>query len=161
MFSFVHRFKDRETAQLLVDSLESYRRMYEHYGADSLRAFVRGAASSYMEATAHSGGGYTITFRFDNELSDFEFTAALDPQNAPGGPMDLQVQAHGLGPYFGFLASVKLAGRRLLLTTSGQSATRRAKAISRILLHELDAIAYDQVLNPMASDVQSARPPAR
>jgi hypothetical protein len=60
-----------------------------------------------MEATAHSGGGYTIIFRFDYELSDFEFTAALDPQNAPGGPMGLQVQAHGLGPYFGFLASVK------------------------------------------------------
>jgi hypothetical protein len=46
MFNFVHRLKDRETAQLLVDSLESYRRMYEHYRADSLRAFVRGAASS-------------------------------------------------------------------------------------------------------------------
>jgi hypothetical protein len=27
MFSFVHRFKDRETAQLLADSLESYRRV--------------------------------------------------------------------------------------------------------------------------------------
>jgi hypothetical protein len=97
-----------------------------------------------MEATAHSGSGYITTFRFDNELSDFEFTAALDPQYAPAGPMGLQVQAHGLGPYFGFLASVKLAGHRLLLTTSGQSGTRRAKAISRILLHELDAIGYDQ-----------------
>jgi hypothetical protein len=30
MFSFVYRIKDRETAELLVDSLESYRRMYEH-----------------------------------------------------------------------------------------------------------------------------------
>ena len=144
MFSFVHRIKDRETAELLVDSLESYRRMYEHCGPDSLRAFLRGAASSYMEATAHSGGGYTTTFRFDNELSDFEFTAALDPQYAPGGPMGLQVQAHGLGPYLGFLASVRLAGRKLLFAASGQSATRRAKAISRILLNELDAIGYEQ-----------------
>jgi hypothetical protein len=28
MFSFVHRIKDRETAELLVDCLESYRRLY-------------------------------------------------------------------------------------------------------------------------------------
>ena len=35
------------------------------------------------------------------------------------------------------------------------------KAISKILLNEFDAIAYDQVPNPMASEVQSARPPAR
>jgi hypothetical protein len=159
MFSFVYRIKDRETAELLVDSLESYRRMY---GADSLRAFVRGAASSYMEATAHSGGGYTTTFRFDNKLSDFEFAAALDPRYAPGGPMGSQLQAQGLGPYLGFLASVRLAGRKLLLTTSGQSATRRAKAISRILLNELDAIGYDPETPILkACEVQSARPPAR
>ena len=148
MFSFVHRIKDRETAELLVDSLESYRRMYEHYGADSLRTFLRGAASSYVEASPQSGGGYTTTFQFDNELSDFEFVAALDPRYAPGGAKGLQVQAQGLGPYRGFLASVRLAGRRLLITTSGQSATRRAKAISRILLNELDAIGYDQRPNP-------------
>jgi hypothetical protein len=56
MFSFVNRIKDRETAELLVDSLESYRRLYEYNGADSLRLFLRGAASSYVEATLHSGG---------------------------------------------------------------------------------------------------------
>jgi hypothetical protein len=159
MFSFVNRIKDRETAELLVDSLESYRRLYEYNGADSLRLFLRGAASSYMEATAHSGV-YTPVFQFDNELSDFEFTAVLDPQYALG-PKGLQVQAQGLGPYLGFLASVSLSGRKLLFTRSGQSATFRAKAISGILLNEFGAIAYDQVPNPMASEVQSARPPAR
>jgi hypothetical protein len=35
-----------------------------------------------------------------------------------------------------------------------------AKAISKILLNEFNAIAYDQVPNPMASEVESARPPA-
>ena len=159
MFSFVHRIKDGETAELLVDSLGSYRRLYECNGADYLRLFLREAASSYMEATAHSGG-YTPVFQFDNELSDFEFTAVLDPQYALG-PKGLQVQAQGLGPYLGFLASVSLSGRKLLFTRSGPSATFRAKAISKILLKEFDAIAYDQVHNPMASEVQSARPPAR
>jgi hypothetical protein len=66
-----------------------------------------------------------------------------------------------MGPYLGFLASVSLFGRTLLFAGSVQSATFRAKAISRILLNEFDAIAYDQVPNPMASEVQSARPPAR
>jgi hypothetical protein len=147
MLSFVHRIKDRQTAELLVDSLESYRRMYDNFGADSLRKFLRGAASSYVEASPHSGG-YTTTFQFDNELSDFEFTAALDPRYTPDGPKGLQVQAQGLGPYLGFLASVSLAGCRLLFTASGESATRRAKAISRILLDELEAIGYDQRPNP-------------
>jgi hypothetical protein len=53
-----------------------------------------------------------------------------------------------------------LSGRKLLFVRSGQSATFRAKAIGRILLNEFDAIAYDQVPNPVASEVQSARPPA-
>jgi len=159
MFSFVHRIKDREIAELLVDSLESYRRLYECNGADSLRLFLRESASSYMEATAHSGGCPSV-FQFDNELSDFEFTAVLDPRYVLG-PKGLQVQAQGLGPYLGFLASVSLSGRKPLFTRSGPSATFRAKAISRILLNEFDAIAYDQVPNPMASEVQSARPPAR
>ena len=39
MFSFLHRIKGRETAELLVDSLASYRRLYEYEGADSLRTF--------------------------------------------------------------------------------------------------------------------------
>ena len=159
MFSFVHRIKDRETAELLVDSLESYRRLYEHNGADALRLFLREAASSYLEATAHSGG-YTPVFQFDNELSDFEFTAVLDPQYVLG-PKGLQVQAQGLGPYLGFLASVSLSGRKLLFVRSGRSATFRAKAISRILLNEFDAIAYDHVPNPMPAEVQSASLPAR
>jgi hypothetical protein len=144
MFSFVHRIKDRETAELLVDSLESYRRLYEYNGADSLRLFLREAASSYLEATSQSGGRHTPVFQFDNELSDFEFTAVLDPQYVLG-PKGLQVQAQGLGPYLGFLASVSLSGRKLLFSGSGRSATFRAKAISRILLNEFDAIAYDQV----------------
>jgi hypothetical protein len=160
MFSFVHRIKDRETAELLVDSLESYRRLFGCNGADSLRLFLRAAASSYMEATANSGGRNTPVFRFDNELSDFEFTAVLDSRYVLG-PKGLQVQAQGLGPYLGFLASVSLSGRKLLFAGNGQSATFRAKAISKILLNEFDAIAYDQVPNPMASEVQSARPPAR
>jgi hypothetical protein len=42
MFRFVHRIKDKKTAELLVDSLVSYRRLYE-VGADSLRTFLRGA----------------------------------------------------------------------------------------------------------------------
>jgi hypothetical protein len=159
MFSFLHRIKDRETAELLVDSLASYRRLYECEGADSLRTFLKGTTSSYVESP-HSDGGYTPVFRFDNELSDFEFTAVLDPRYVLG-PKGLQVQAQGMGPYLGFLASVSLFGRKLLFAGSVQSATFRAKAISRILLNEFDAIAYDQVPNPMASDVQLARPPAR
>jgi hypothetical protein len=99
-----------------------------------------------MKATAHSGG-YTHVFQFDNELSDFDFTAVLDPQYALG-PKGLQVQAQGLAPYLGFLASVSLSGRELLFTGSGRSATFRAKAISRILLIEFGAIAYDQAPNP-------------
>jgi hypothetical protein len=159
MFSFVHRIKDREIADLLVDSLESYRRLYEYEGADSLRTFLREATSSYVEANPHSGGGYTTTFQFDNELSDFEFTAVLDPHYVVS-PRGLQIQAQGLGPYLGFLASVSLSGRKLLFVRSGQSATFRAKAISRILLNEFDAIAYNQEPDPMVSEVQSARPPA-
>jgi hypothetical protein len=161
MFSFVYRIKDRETAVLLVDSLESYRRLYEYKGADSLiRTFLRGATSSYVEATPYSGGGYTPTFQFDNELSDFEFAAVLDPQHVVG-PKGLQVQAQGLGSYLGFLASVSLSGRKLLFTGTGHSATFRAKAISRVLLKEFGAIAYDQVPNPKASEVQSASSHAR
>ena len=152
MFSFVHRIKDRETAELLVDSLESYRRLFECNGADSLRLFLRAAASSYMEATANSGGRSTPVFRFDNELSDFEFTAVLDPRYVLG-PKGLQVQAQGLGPYLGFLASVSLSGRKLLFIDSVQSATFRAKAISGILLNEFNAIAYDRVPDPMTSEV--------
>jgi len=151
MFGFVHRIKDRETAELLVDSLESYRRLYEYNGAHSLRQFLRSTASFYVEATAHSGG-YTPVFQFDNELSDFEFTAVLDPQYVLG-PKGLQVQAQGLGPYLGFLASVSLSGRKLLFTRSGQSGTFRAKAISRILLSEFNAIEYDWVPDPIASVV--------
>jgi hypothetical protein len=152
MFSFVHRIKDRQIAELLVDSLASYRRMYEYEGADSLRTFLTGATSSYVEDTSHSDGGYTSVFQFDNELSDFEFTAALDPQYVLG-PKGLQVQAQGLGPYLGFLASVSLSGRKLLFIDSVQSATFRAKAISRILLNEFNAIAYDRVPDPMTSEV--------
>jgi hypothetical protein len=103
---------------------------------------------------------YTPVFRFDNELSAFEFTAVLDPRYVLG-PKGLQVQAQGLGPYPGFLASVSLSDRKLLFTGIVQSATFRAKALSRILLNEFDAIAYDQVPNPMTSEVQSARPPTR
>jgi hypothetical protein len=73
----------------------------------------------------------------------------------------LQVQAQGLGPYRGFLASVSLSGRKLLFTGTGHSATFRAKAISRVLLKEFGAIAYDQVPNPKASEVQSASSHAR
>jgi hypothetical protein len=149
MFSFVHRFKDRETAELLVDSLVSYQRLYE-VGADSLRTFLRGATSSFAEATTNLDAGYTTTFQFDNELSNFRFTAALDPQYVLG-PKGLQVQAQGLGPYLGFLASVSLHGRKLLFTGSGQSATFRAKAISTILLKEFNAIAYDQTPDSIAS----------
>jgi hypothetical protein len=155
MFSFVHRIKDRETAELLVDSLESYRRLYEYKGPHSLKTFLRGTAFSYREATAPSAG-YTTTFQFDNELSDFEFTAALDPRYVLGSK-GLQVQAQGLGPYLGLLASVSLTGRRLLFTVSSPSATFRAKAISRILLNEFGAIAYDQVPSSGGSEVQSAR----
>jgi hypothetical protein len=157
MFSFLHRIKDRETAELLVDSLASYRRLYEYEGADSLRTFLKGATSSYVEAAPD---GYTPVFRFDNELADFEFAAVLDPRYVLG-PKGLQVQAQGLGPYLGFLASVSLSGRKLLFTGIVQSATFRAKALSRILLNEFDAIAYDQVPNPITSEVQSARPPTR
>jgi hypothetical protein len=155
MFSFVHRIKDRETAELLVDSLESYRRTYECNGAESLRMFLREAAPIYVELAPHSSGGIA-TFQFDNELSDFEFTAVFDPRYALG-KKGLQVQAQGLGPYLGLLASVSLTGRRLLFTVSGPSATFRAKAISRILLSEFNAIAYDQVPSSEASEVQSAR----
>jgi hypothetical protein len=159
MFSFVTRIKDRETAELLVDCLESYRRLYEYKGADSLRTFLRGATSSYRESTPHSGDGSTTTFQFDNELSDFAFTGALDPRYAPGGPKGLQVQAEGLGPYLGFLASVNLIGRRtLLFVRSGQSATRRAKMLTKILLNELDAVEYDQGSNRKASEAQLASP---
>ena len=160
MFSFAHRIKDRKTAELLVDSLESYRRLYECNGAESLKLFLRGAASSYVEVTAHSGVGYTSVFRFENELSDFEFTAVLDPQHVLG-PKGLQVQAAGLGPYLGFLASISLSGRNLLFTDSGQSATFRAKAISRILLNEFNATAYDQMRIFKASEVLSANLSAR
>jgi hypothetical protein len=118
--------------------------MYEHKGADYLKTFLRGSASSYKEA-ATLGGGYTTTFQFDNELSDFEFTADLDPRQTPLGPKGLQVQAAGLGPYLGLLASVNLAGYRgLLYAGSGKSATARARNIGKILLNELDAIEYDQ-----------------
>jgi hypothetical protein len=96
MFSFVYRIKDRETAVLLVDSLESYRRLYAYKGADSLRTFLRGATSSYVEATPYSGGGYTPTFQFDNELSDFEFAAVLDPQC--NGPRRIRCHVPGLRP---------------------------------------------------------------
>ena len=84
----------------------------------------------------------------------------LDPQHVLG-PKGLQVQVEGWGPYLGFLASMSLSGRKLLFTDNGHSATFRAKEMSRILLNEFDAIVYDQVPNPMASEVQSARPPAR
>ena len=147
MFSFLHRIKDRETAELLVDSLVSYRRLYEYEGADSLRTFLRGATSSYVEAAPD---GYTPVFRFDNELADFEFAAVLDPRYVIGRK-GLQVQAQGLGPYLGFLASVSLSGRKLLSTGSARSATFRAKAISRILLNEFDAFAYDRIPDPIAS----------
>jgi hypothetical protein len=63
MFSFLHRIKDRETAELLVDSLTSYRRLYECEGADSLRTFLKGTTSSYVESP-YSDGGYTPVFRF-------------------------------------------------------------------------------------------------
>ena len=96
MFGFVHRIKDRETAELLVDSLESYRRLYEYNGAHSLRQFLRSTASFYVEATAHSGG-YTPVFQFDNELSDFEFTAVLDPQYVLG-PKGIAGPSTGFGP---------------------------------------------------------------
>jgi hypothetical protein len=96
---------------------------------------------SFAEATINSDAGYITTFQFDNELSDFGFTAALDPQYVLG-PKGLQVQARGLGPYLGFLASVSLNGRKLLFTGSGKSATFRTKAISTILLKEFNAIAY-------------------
>jgi len=108
MFSFVHRIKDQKTAELLADSLESYRRLYECNGAASLRLFLRDAVSSYVEVTAHSGVGYTSVFQFDNELFDFEFTAVLDPQDVLG-PKGLQVQVRGLGPHLGFLASMSLS----------------------------------------------------
>jgi hypothetical protein len=138
---FIYGIKDREIAKLLVSSFESYRGMYEYNGADSLRRFLRGAASSYMEATPHSDGGYTTTFQFDNELSDFEFTAVLDPGYALGGPKGL-VQAEGVGPYLGFLASVNLiGGRKWLFVRSGRSATDRAKALCKILLNELEMTA--------------------
>jgi hypothetical protein len=150
MFSILHRIKDRETAEFLVDSLESYRRLYEYNGADSLRTLLRGATSSYVEAALHSDSGYTPTFHFDNELSDFEFAPVLDPRYALG-PKGPQVQAHGLGPYLGFVASVSLTGRQRLFTRSGQSATFRARAISRILLNEFDAIACDRGPEPKGS----------
>jgi hypothetical protein len=103
-----------------------------------------------MEATANSGGRNTPVFRFDNELADFEFAAVLDPRYVIGRK-GLQVQAQGLGPYLGFLASVSLSGRKLLSTGSARSATFRAKAISRILLNEFDAFAYDRIPDPIAS----------
>jgi hypothetical protein len=55
MFSFLHRIKDRETAELLVDSLTSYRRLYECEGADSLRTFLKGTTSSYVESPPFGG----------------------------------------------------------------------------------------------------------
>jgi hypothetical protein len=59
----------------------------------------------------------------------------------------------------GFLASVNLIGRRtLLFVRSGQSATRRAKTLTKIFLNELDAVEYDQGSNRKASEAQLASP---